>query len=135
MSANPFTFLSSPKTNKQIHVSFEKGHSEAGPALSGPTAISSRHPCFSLPSQEALSALQERIYQHHIKGVPASAQECDKPGGENSGSKVSHSPSVPRRFLPSFIPFSPIFRAIQSRADSFFLSISKGCRVPNSVLR
>lgn len=135
MSVNPFTFLSSPKTNKQIHVSFEKGHSEAGPALSGPSPISSRHPCFSLPSQEALSALQERIYQHHIKGVPASAQECDKPGGENSGSKVSHSPSVPRRFLPSFIPFSPIFRAIQSRGDSFFLSISKGCRVPNSVLR
>lgn len=77
------------KTNKQIHVSFEKGSTETGPALSDPSPISSRHPCFSLPSQEALTALQERIYEHHIKGVPASAQECDKPGGENSGSKVS----------------------------------------------
>lgn len=130
MSANPFTFLSSLKTNKQIHVSFEKGHSESGPALSGPSPISSRHPCFSLPSQEALSALQECIYEHHTKGVPASAQECDKPGGENSGSKVSHSPSVPPRFRPSFIPFSPIFRAIQSRADSFFFSSRKGVEFP-----
>lgn len=72
---------------QQIHVSFEKGSTETGPALSDPSPISSRHPCFSLPSQEALTALQERIYEHHIKGVPASAQECDKPGGENSGSK------------------------------------------------
>lgn len=122
------------KTNKQIHVSFEKGSTETGPALSDPSPISSRHPCFSLPSQEALTALQERIYEHHIKGVPASAQECDKPGGENSGSKVSlvslpssvslhvsHSTRHSKRLGVGLIPF-------------FFPFTSKGRRVPNPVL-
>ncbi|KIR73519.1 hypothetical protein I310_02190 [Cryptococcus deuterogattii CA1014] len=93
---------------QQIHVSFEKGHSESGPALSGPSPISSRHPCFSLPSQEALSALQERIYEHHTKGVPASAQECDKPGGENSGSKGVEFPTrfFARDFAGNRLEFS-----------------------------
>lgn len=109
------------KTNKQIHVSFEKGSTETGPALSDPSPISSRHPCFSLPSQEALTALQERIYEHHIKGVPASAQECDKPGGENSGSKVSLV-SLPSSIPPPRFPFHPTFKAIGSWADSFLFS-------------
>lgn len=119
------------KTNKQIHVSFEKGSTETGPALSDPSPISSRHPCFSLSSQEALTALQERIYEHHIKGVPASAQECDKPGGENSGSKVSLV-SFPSSIPPPRFPFHPTFKAIGSWADSFlfFLSPRKGVEFP-----
>ncbi|AFR95776.2 hypothetical protein CNAG_02043 [Cryptococcus neoformans var. grubii H99] len=93
---------------QQIHVSFEKGSTETGPALSDPSPISSRHPCFSLPSQEALTALQERIYEHHIKGVPASAQECDKPGGENSGSKGVEFPTrfFARDFAGNRLEFS-----------------------------
>ncbi|OXH31296.1 hypothetical protein J008_03662 [Cryptococcus neoformans] len=116
---------------QQIHVSFEKGSTETGPALSDPSPISSRHPCFSLPSQEALTALQERIYEHHIKGVPASAQECDKPGGENSGSKVSLV-SLPSSIPPPRFPFHPTFKAIGSWADSFlfFLSPRKGVEFP-----
>ncbi|OXC69019.1 hypothetical protein AYX13_02308 [Cryptococcus neoformans] len=116
---------------QQIHVSFEKGSTETGPALSDPSPISSRHPCFSLPSQEALTALQERIYEHHIKGVPASAQECDKPGGENSGSKVSLV-SFPSSIPPPRFPFHPTFKAIGSWADSFlfFLSPRKGVEFP-----
>ncbi|OWZ41906.1 hypothetical protein C356_03674 [Cryptococcus neoformans c45] len=116
---------------QQIHISFEKGSTETGPALSDPSPISSRHPCFSLPSQEALTALQERIYEHHIKGVPASAQECDKPGGENSGSKVSLV-SLPSSIPPPRFPFHPTFRAIGSWADSFlfFLLPRKGVEFP-----
>ncbi|OWZ72032.1 hypothetical protein AYX14_02591 [Cryptococcus neoformans] len=116
---------------QQIHISFEKGSTETGPALSDPSPISSRHPCFSLPSQEALTALQERIYEHHIKGVPASAQECDKPGGENSGSKVSLV-SLPSSIPPPRFPFHPTFKAIGSWADSFlfFLSPRKGVEFP-----
>lgn len=93
---------------QQIHVSFEKGISEAGPALSDRAPISSRHPCFSLPSQEALTALQERIYEHHIKGLPASAEECDKPGGENSGSKGVEFPTrfFARDFAGNRLEFS-----------------------------
>ncbi|OWZ77647.1 hypothetical protein C366_03792 [Cryptococcus neoformans Tu401-1] len=116
---------------QQIHISFEKGSTETGPALSDPSPISSRHPCFSLPSQEALTALQERIYEHHIKGVPASAQECDKPGGENSGSKVSLV-SLPSSIPHPRFPFHPTFKVIGSWADSFlfFLSPRKGVEFP-----
>lgn len=123
-NSSPFLFSVNKQTNKQIHVSFEKGISEAGPALSDRAPISSRHPCFSLPSQEALTALQERIYEHHIKGLPASAEECDKPGGENSGSKVSLfplSPPPPRdleRFGAGLIPFFFPHRASSSQLGS-----------------
>lgn len=61
----------------QIHVSF------------GPVDTESRsHPCFSLPSLDALLTLQRRIYDHHVAEGPASAQQADRPGDENSGAKV-----------------------------------------------
>jgi hypothetical protein len=58
----------------QIHVAFEgvKDHPS-------PSPISSRHPCFSLASPEALLALQQRMYEHSLSGA-------------DSGAKVGHSP-------------------------------------------
>lgn len=66
---------------QQIHISFERN-----PLPS--VHKSSRHPCFALPDPQALVALQHKIYEHHVNGGEAAAMECDKPGGDNSGSKV-----------------------------------------------
>ncbi|WOO85358.1 uncharacterized protein LOC62_07G008858 [Vanrija pseudolonga] len=62
---------------QQIHISFDT-----------PTRPDTRaHPCFSLPTPEALNALQTRIWEHRSKGGPAAALAADQPGEENSGSK------------------------------------------------
>ncbi|BEI80883.1 hypothetical protein CcaverHIS002_0200430 [Cutaneotrichosporon cavernicola] len=65
---------------QQIHISFERN-----PLPS--VHKSSRHPCFALPTGQALLDLQRRIYEHHAAGGEAAALECDKPGTANSGSK------------------------------------------------
>ncbi|KAK4688576.1 hypothetical protein P7C73_g1555, partial [Tremellales sp. Uapishka_1] len=67
---------------QQIHIAFEgvPGHPD-------PSPLSSRHPCFMLPSVEALAELQRRIWAHHIAKSPAAALQCDQPGEENSGAK------------------------------------------------
>lgn len=67
-----------------IHIAFE-----CEPDHPEPSPHSSRHACFGLASQEALLALQHRIWDHKKKGGPAAALQCDEPGSENSGSKVS----------------------------------------------
>ncbi|WWC67581.1 uncharacterized protein I206_101491 [Kwoniella pini CBS 10737] len=65
---------------QQIHVAFENLSPDA-------EILSSRHPCFQLPSQEALLQLQQKIYEHKESGAKSAARSCDQPGGENSGSK------------------------------------------------
>lgn len=32
------------------------------------------------------------MYEHSLSGAESAAQQCDKPGAENSGAKVGHSP-------------------------------------------
>ncbi|WVR04291.1 hypothetical protein IAU60_001291 [Kwoniella sp. DSM 27419] len=65
---------------QQIHIAFES-------LPHGSEVLSSRHPCFQLPSPEALYELQKRIFQHSKTGAKSAARSCDEPGGENSGSK------------------------------------------------
>ncbi|KAL7422674.1 hypothetical protein Q5752_001965 [Cryptotrichosporon argae] len=64
---------------QQIHVSHQNGPM--------PQTLSSGHPCFTLPSAEALDALQRRVWGHQIAGGLAAAQACDQPGKANSGAK------------------------------------------------
>jgi len=67
---------------QQVHIAFERQ-----PGAPDPFPLSSRHPCFTLPSGEALVNLQKRIWEHKLKGTKAAAQACDQPGEENSGDK------------------------------------------------
>ncbi|CAG8957706.1 hypothetical protein HYFRA_00000041 [Hymenoscyphus fraxineus] len=48
---------------------------------------SSRHPCFKVGSQESLAALQQKVWDCHVGGTKAAAQQADKPGELNSGAK------------------------------------------------
>jgi hypothetical protein len=66
----------------QIHIAPERG-------THTPYPTSSRHPCFTFDSPEQLLELQKRIWDHHKSGASSAAMECDEPGQENSGSKVS----------------------------------------------
>jgi len=70
---------------QQIHIAFGPNEPE-----------SSRHPCFRLETAEALLKLQQRIWDHHVRGDPAAPMAADKPGEENSGSKGIE---YPRRFF------------------------------------
>lgn len=67
----------------QIHVATAK-------PTEPPAHLSNRHPCFQLPSAEALLELQKRIFEHSKGDSKAKAMECDEPGKENSGAKVGH---------------------------------------------
>jgi catechol 2,3-dioxygenase-like lactoylglutathione lyase family enzyme len=63
-------------SGQQVHVAF------------GPEEVESRrHPCFQVPSAEALLNLQTRIYEHYSKGDKSAPRQADQPGQENSGSK------------------------------------------------
>ncbi|KAL4792406.1 hypothetical protein BDV19DRAFT_368789 [Aspergillus venezuelensis] len=53
---------------------------------------SKRHPCFKLESQEKLQELQQRIWDHHVRGGEAAPLQADRPG-ENSGTKGVEYPS------------------------------------------
>ncbi|KAL4913879.1 hypothetical protein BDW62DRAFT_205141 [Aspergillus aurantiobrunneus] len=53
---------------------------------------SDRHPCFKLQSQEKLHELQQRIWDHLVRGGDAAPLNADKPG-ENSGTKGVEYPS------------------------------------------
>lgn len=66
----------------QIHVAPERG-------THAPYPTSSRHPCFTLETPELLAELQQRIWDHHKEGSASAALDCDEPGKDNSGSKVS----------------------------------------------
>ncbi|KAJ5491423.1 hypothetical protein N7539_002990 [Penicillium diatomitis] len=59
---------------------------------------SKRHPCFRLPSREELETLQNKIYEHHLRGGPAAPMAADKPG-EGSSVSTSGSTEYPRRFF------------------------------------
>jgi hypothetical protein len=54
-----------------------------------PQLPSSRHPCFALTSAADLVDLQKKIWAHYKEGSKAGCLECDEPGQENTGSKVS----------------------------------------------
>ncbi|KAL4876453.1 glyoxalase family protein [Aspergillus karnatakaensis] len=49
------------------------------------TKTSKRHPCFKLESQEKLLELQQRIWDHHVRGGEAAPLNADQPGEQNSG--------------------------------------------------
>ncbi|KAH8881404.1 hypothetical protein GQ53DRAFT_754411 [Thozetella sp. PMI_491] len=69
-------------SGQQIHVAFGRSIDFEAAA-----AKSSRHPCFKIPSAEALKELQERVFKHLQDGGEGAPRECDQPGGENSGAK------------------------------------------------
>lgn len=53
---------------------------------------SKRHPCFRIESQEKLLELQQRIWEHRVRGDEAAPLEADRPG-ENSGTRGVEYPS------------------------------------------
>ncbi|KAF9894837.1 hypothetical protein FE257_004458 [Aspergillus nanangensis] len=67
-------FNITPDGSQQIHVAF--GTNEPG---------SSRHPCLKVSSPDALLALRQRIWDHHVAGSLGAPMEADKPGDQNSG--------------------------------------------------
>ncbi|KAK4503598.1 hypothetical protein PRZ48_004513 [Zasmidium cellare] len=72
-------------SGQQIHIAF------------GPNELkSSRHPCFRLESPDALLALRQRIWEHHVKGDDAAPKEADQPGETNSGAQGKE---YPQRFF------------------------------------
>ncbi|ETN39247.1 uncharacterized protein HMPREF1541_05470 [Cyphellophora europaea CBS 101466] len=63
-------------SGQQVHIAF------------GPDEVESRrHPCFKLPSAEALFELQSRIWEHFQAGGKSAPRQADQPGQANSGSK------------------------------------------------
>jgi hypothetical protein len=81
---------------QQIHIAF--GPSEAK---------SSRHPCFKIDSQDELTRLQRKVWEHHVEGGKAAAMEADKLGEENSGELIY--------FVPFLEMGSVGFRLLSSR--------------------
>ena len=75
-----FNIGSGPGPHQQVHVAFGREFDFQGDATS-----SSRHPCFQLPSQEALQALQQRVWAHHQAGSSGAPKACDQPGEASSG--------------------------------------------------
>ncbi|KAL4737847.1 hypothetical protein BDV11DRAFT_190701 [Aspergillus similis] len=68
---------------------------------------SDRHPCFKLESLEKLQELQQRIWDHHVRGGDAAPLNADKPG-ENSGTRGIEYPSrfFARDFAGNKLEFS-----------------------------
>ncbi|OJJ50700.1 hypothetical protein ASPZODRAFT_237799 [Penicilliopsis zonata CBS 506.65] len=67
-------FNITPDGSQQIHIAF--GSNE-------PTA--QRHPCFRVESPEKLHQLQQRVWEHHLRGGSSAPLMADKPGVQNSG--------------------------------------------------
>ncbi|KAK8853062.1 hypothetical protein IAR55_003763 [Kwoniella newhampshirensis] len=72
---------------QQIHISHPNNTSELL------TDTSRQHPCFKIPSPDALSELQKRIWDHYKKGGEGAPKDADEPGAENSGSKGAEYPT------------------------------------------
>ncbi|KAK0625464.1 hypothetical protein B0T17DRAFT_617553 [Bombardia bombarda] len=88
-------------SGQQLHVAFGRPDADFSDEARG----AARHPCFRIGGDaEALRALQERIWAHFVAGgggggeeaktesggsygVLGAPTECDRPGGESSGSK------------------------------------------------
>ncbi|PYH89614.1 glyoxalase family protein [Aspergillus ellipticus CBS 707.79] len=76
-------FNLTPDGSQQIHVAF-------GP---NPEQDSRRHACLKVGSPEDLLALQQRVWEHHVRGGEDAPVHADRPGGENSGAKGVEYPS------------------------------------------
>ncbi|KAH7165191.1 hypothetical protein EDB81DRAFT_710570 [Dactylonectria macrodidyma] len=48
---------------------------------------STQHPCFGVANEEALFALQTKIWNHHQAGGEAAPMSADKPGERSSGAQ------------------------------------------------
>lgn len=78
-------FNITPEGTQQVHIAF--GTNEPN---------SSRHPCFRVSSPEELLRLQQRIYDHHVRGGSSAPLMADKPGMQNSGAQGVE---YPKRFF------------------------------------
>ncbi|KAB8237677.1 hypothetical protein ETB97_008010 [Aspergillus alliaceus] len=69
---------------------------------------SSRHPCFRIGSLEDLQRLQQRIWDHHVRGGRAAPREADKPGEPISGEMTAEYPTrfFARDFAGNRLEFS-----------------------------
>ncbi|KAI9371377.1 hypothetical protein BJX61DRAFT_511748 [Aspergillus egyptiacus] len=85
-------------SGQQVHVAF--GTNE--------TKTSSRHPCFRVESPEKLHELQQRIWEHYLRGGDAAPLAADEPGGLNSGAQGVEYPSrfFARDFAGNRLEFS-----------------------------
>ncbi|CEL00482.1 Glyoxalase/Bleomycin resistance protein/Dihydroxybiphenyl dioxygenase [Aspergillus germanicus] len=85
-------------SGQQVHVAFGPNESLS----------SRRHPCFKLESPEKLQELQQRIWDHHVRGGDAAPLQADQPGGQNSGAKGVEYPSrfFARDFAGNRLEFS-----------------------------
>jgi len=70
---------------QQIHIT------SAHPKPNDPKAP--RHPCFKVANQEALNALQVKIWAHFEGEKAGKPMAADEPGGEGSGAKGVEYPS------------------------------------------
>jgi catechol 2,3-dioxygenase-like lactoylglutathione lyase family enzyme len=69
-------------SGQQVHIAF------------GPDEVESRrHPCFQIPSADALLDLQTRIYEHYTRGDKSAPRQADQPGQINSGSQGKEYPT------------------------------------------
>lgn len=63
----------------------ELGGQQVHIALGQNEPNSARHPCFKVGSLADLQTLQQRIYDHHVRGGASAPKAVDPPGQENSG--------------------------------------------------
>jgi hypothetical protein len=77
MPLSPFFRFDITPKGQQVHI-----------ALGPKEAESPRHPCFRLESLEALTKLQQKIWEHYQRGDASAPRAADKPGVENSGETV-----------------------------------------------
>ncbi|KAH7134522.1 hypothetical protein B0J13DRAFT_625737 [Dactylonectria estremocensis] len=64
-------------SGQQLHVAFGRNVD--------PT--SAQHPCFGVANEEALLALQVKIWDHHKAGGKAAPMSADEPGQRSSGAQ------------------------------------------------
>ncbi|KAJ6093561.1 hypothetical protein N7486_008850 [Penicillium sp. IBT 16267x] len=69
--------ITTEEDSQKVHIAF--GKNEPG---------SSRHPCFKVESPQKMLELQQRIYDHYVRGDSSAPQAADKPGDSNSGQSL-----------------------------------------------
>ncbi|KAK0712908.1 hypothetical protein B0T26DRAFT_348612 [Lasiosphaeria miniovina] len=91
-------------SGQQLHVAFGRPDDDFTPAA----RAARNHPCFRVESPELLAQLQQRVWDHFSKGGEAAPSECDRPGGESSGSKGVEYPTrfFARDFAGNRLEFS-----------------------------
>ena len=102
------------ESGQQVHIAYGPDEKE-----------SKRHPCFALPSAEALYDLQTKIWEHHQRGGKSAPRQADEPGKQNTGAQGKE---YPTRFFAR--DFAGVFPKPCSRAATRLTPV---CRKPTGV--